>query len=43
VTEAQGYLFSRPVPEPRLKELLKASHQARPAAAQIAGPRRQIA
>ena len=26
VTEAQGFLFSRPVPAPRVRELLKASH-----------------
>jgi len=28
VTEAQGFLFSRPVPAPRVRELLKASHGA---------------
>lgn len=26
VTEAQGFLFSRPVPAARVRELLKASH-----------------
>ena len=26
ITEAQGYLFSRPVPATRVRELLKASH-----------------
>jgi hypothetical protein len=26
VTEAQGFLFSRPVPAMRIRELLKASH-----------------
>jgi EAL domain-containing protein (putative c-di-GMP-specific phosphodiesterase class I) len=31
VTEAQGYLFSRPVPTVRIRQLLNASH-GRPAA-----------
>jgi EAL domain-containing protein (putative c-di-GMP-specific phosphodiesterase class I) len=30
VTEAQGYLFSRPVPAMRVRELLNASHGRRP-------------
>jgi diguanylate cyclase (GGDEF)-like protein len=29
VTEAQGYLFSRPVPAPRVRQLLNASHSRR--------------
>jgi len=31
VTEAQGYLFSRPVPAMRIRQLLNASHGRRPA------------
>ncbi|MEZ5822195.1 MAG: putative bifunctional diguanylate cyclase/phosphodiesterase [Bradyrhizobium sp.] len=31
VTEAQGYLFSRPVPSVRIRQLLNASHGRRPA------------
>jgi diguanylate cyclase (GGDEF)-like protein len=31
VTEAQGYLFSRPVPAVRIRQLLNASHGRRPA------------
>jgi EAL domain-containing protein (putative c-di-GMP-specific phosphodiesterase class I) len=31
VSEAQGYLFSRPVPGPRILQLLDASHGRRPA------------
>jgi hypothetical protein len=30
VTEAQGYLFSRPVPAIRVRQLLNASHGRRP-------------
>jgi EAL domain-containing protein (putative c-di-GMP-specific phosphodiesterase class I) len=33
VTEAQGYLFSRPVPASRLDELLKTPHRSHPAEA----------
>ena len=31
VSEAQGYLFSRPVPAVRIRQLLNASHGRRPA------------
>jgi EAL domain-containing protein (putative c-di-GMP-specific phosphodiesterase class I) len=30
VSEAQGYLFSRPVPSMRIRQLLNASHGRRP-------------
>jgi EAL domain-containing protein (putative c-di-GMP-specific phosphodiesterase class I) len=35
VTEAQGYLFSRPVPAARVRELLEASHARRPGEANV--------
>jgi EAL domain-containing protein (putative c-di-GMP-specific phosphodiesterase class I) len=35
VTEAQGYLFSRPVPAVRIRQLLNASHGRRPAEAEL--------
>ncbi|MGJ4892773.1 putative bifunctional diguanylate cyclase/phosphodiesterase [Bradyrhizobium sp. HKCCYLR20261] len=45
VTEAQGYLFSRPVPAVRIRQLLNASHGRRPAeeAIAVAGGNRSIA
>jgi diguanylate cyclase (GGDEF)-like protein len=44
VTEAQGYLFSRPVPASRVRQLLNASHGVRLPGAQIlALPERSIA
>jgi diguanylate cyclase (GGDEF)-like protein len=44
VTEAQGYLFSRPVPAVRVRQLLNASHGRRPPEDQlIALPSRSIA
>jgi diguanylate cyclase (GGDEF)-like protein len=44
VTEAQGYLFSRPVPAARVRQLLHASHGRRlPGEAPLALPSRSIA
>src|SRR4051794_8707724 len=44
VTEAQGYLFSRPVPAPRVVQLLNASHGRRlPSELPLAVPSRSIA
>ena len=43
VTEAQGYLFSRPVPALRIRQLLNASHGRRPDDGYLAGPSRSIA
>ena len=44
VTEAQGYLFSRPVPAPRVRQLLNASHGRRlPSELPLAVPSRSIA
>src|SRR5881227_2662586 len=44
VTEAQGYLFSRPVPATRMRQLLNASHARRlPDDHVIASPSRSIA
>jgi diguanylate cyclase (GGDEF)-like protein len=44
VTEAQGYLFSRPVPAARMRQLLNASHGRRvPDEALLAEPSRSIA
>ena len=43
VTEAQGYLFSRPVPPLRIRQLLNASHGRRPDDGYLAGPSRSIA
>jgi EAL domain-containing protein (putative c-di-GMP-specific phosphodiesterase class I) len=45
VTEAQGYLFSRPVPAVRIRQLLNASHGRRTADETIAvvGATRSIA
>jgi diguanylate cyclase (GGDEF)-like protein len=43
VSEAQGYLFSRPVPALRIRQLLNASHGHRPDEMYLAGPSRSIA
>ena len=43
VTEAQGYLFSRPVPALRIRQLLNASHGRRPDDMYLAAPSRSIA
>jgi len=43
VTEAQGYLFSRPVPAVRVRQLLNASHGRRPDDGYLADPSRSIA
>ena len=43
VTEAQGYLFSRPVPALRMRQLLNASHGRWPEEVRAAGPSRSIA
>jgi diguanylate cyclase (GGDEF)-like protein len=43
VTEAQGYLFSRPVPALRVRQLLNASHGRRPEETYLAVPSRSIA
>jgi diguanylate cyclase (GGDEF)-like protein len=43
VTEAQGYLFSRPVPAVRIRQLLNASHGRRPDDMYLAGSSRSIA
>jgi diguanylate cyclase (GGDEF)-like protein len=43
VTEAQGYLFSRPVPALRVRQLLNASHGRRPDDRYLADPSRSIA
>ena len=43
VTEAQGYLFSRPVPAPRIRQLLNVSHGRRPEEPQLVIPSRSIA
>jgi diguanylate cyclase (GGDEF)-like protein len=43
VTEAQGYLFSRPVPAVRIRQLLNASHGRRLPDGQIRGPSLSIA
>jgi diguanylate cyclase (GGDEF)-like protein len=44
VTEAQGYLFSRPVPAVRVRQLLNAPHGRRPPGAElVAVPARSIA
>jgi len=44
VTEAQGYLFSRPVPAVRVRQLLNASHGRRAAEDQVVAlPARSIA
>jgi diguanylate cyclase (GGDEF)-like protein len=39
VTEVQGYLFSRPVPAMRVRQLLDASHGRRPAGEQVLNAR----
>lgn len=43
VTEAQGYLFSRPVPAVRIRQLLNASHGRRGEEPQLVVPSRSIA
>jgi diguanylate cyclase (GGDEF)-like protein len=43
VTEAQGYLFSRPVPAMRVRQLLDASHGRRPAVQSLELASRSIA
>jgi EAL domain-containing protein (putative c-di-GMP-specific phosphodiesterase class I) len=43
VTEAQGYLFSRPVPAVRVRQLLNASHGRRSDEPLVAVPSRSIA
>jgi diguanylate cyclase (GGDEF)-like protein len=43
VTEAQGYLFSRPVPAPRVRQLLNASHGRRHEEPMLVVPSRSIA
>jgi diguanylate cyclase (GGDEF)-like protein len=43
VTEAQGYLFSRPVPALRVRQLLNASHGRRPDDMYLVDPSRSIA
>jgi diguanylate cyclase (GGDEF)-like protein len=43
VTEAQGYLFSRPVPATRMRQLLNASHARRLPGEAVAEPSRSIA
>jgi hypothetical protein len=43
VTEAQGYLFSRPVPALRVRQLLNASHGRRPEEELSIVPSRSIA
>ena len=43
VTEAQGYLFSRPVPAVRIRQLLNASHGHQSDGMYLAGPSRSIA
>jgi diguanylate cyclase (GGDEF)-like protein len=43
VTEAQGYLFSPPVPAVRVRQLLNASHGRRPEGHLVAVPSRSIA
>jgi diguanylate cyclase (GGDEF)-like protein len=43
VTEAQGYLFSRPVPAVRVRQLLSASHGRRMEEPQLVVPSRSIA
>jgi diguanylate cyclase (GGDEF)-like protein len=43
VTEAQGYLFSRPVPAPRVRQLLNASHGRRQEEPVLVIPSRSIA
>jgi EAL domain-containing protein (putative c-di-GMP-specific phosphodiesterase class I) len=43
VTEAQGYLFSRPVPAVRVRQLLNASHSRRMEEPQLVVSSRSIA